>query len=226
MREIHNAPLRARARECSAPRRARSRGRRSRTEAVGGRAEAQVAIHLQRCDRDVRPVKKVEDVDKEEERQSRRLTRRIVARARSVSSRSIPTPEEAGIAVAEDIAPLLLRERIIQSPPSSVSLINAAIAAPDGVASRSSASTTPTLSEIDRFWLTFHLPTSSVMEISFRRLRPPSFRRSQQVRRSLPTEGPAFLHVRASTLLRVIAPRQGHQQIEGLRARGLPHSSR
>ena len=55
---------------------------------------------------------------------------------------------------------------IIQSPPSSVSFINAAIAAPDGVASRSSASTTPTLSEIDRFWFTFHLPTSCVMEIS------------------------------------------------------------
>jgi hypothetical protein len=54
---------------------------------------------------------------------------------------------------------------IIQSPPSSVSLINAATAAPDGVASRSSASTTPTLSEIDRFRLIFHLPASSVMEI-------------------------------------------------------------
>jgi len=40
-----------------------------RTEAVGGRAEVQVAIHLQRCDRDVRPVEKVADIEDEKERQ-------------------------------------------------------------------------------------------------------------------------------------------------------------
>ena len=33
-----------------------------------------------------------------------------------MSSRSIPTPEEAGIAVEEDIAPILLRERTQESP--------------------------------------------------------------------------------------------------------------
>ena len=35
-----------------------------RTEAVGGRAEVQVAIHLQRRDRDVRPVEEVANNDR------------------------------------------------------------------------------------------------------------------------------------------------------------------
>jgi hypothetical protein len=36
----------------------------------------------------------------------------MVVRPRSVSSGSIPGPEEAEIAIEEDIAPILLRERI------------------------------------------------------------------------------------------------------------------
>src|ERR1051325_2049562 len=55
---------------------------------------------------------------------------------------------------------------IIHSPPSSVSLIKAAMDVPDGMASCSRASTAPTLSESERFWLSFHLPTSRVTEIS------------------------------------------------------------